>query len=100
MKVYFDTNVFRFIAEKSKQHWYRPYLQSIDALSLRPLRIYPKPISLRSDKQKIEEIAAIVQIANSFEKYPASYRHALELRREIRRLRPRWLQLAPSHGQT
>jgi hypothetical protein len=38
----------------------------------------------------------LVALADEFESYPESWLHALELRREIKRLRPRWLRAVSS----
>src|SRR5262245_11229202 len=91
MKLYFDTNVYSFIAACGESHAVRRFLDAsvhkVQASSRNLVEIYaiPEP-SVRRD-----EVTALITVASAFEPKPQSWLHAYEVRREIGRCRPHWL---------
>ena len=92
MKLYFDTNIYNFIAACDESHTVRRFLDSsghkVQASSGNLFEIYAIPDS----STRRTEISTVVTVASSFEPKPQSWLHAYEVRREIGRCRPHWLK--------
>ena len=88
MKLYFDTNVYNFIAACGESHAVRRFLDNaghkVQASSSNLFEIYAIPDS----SARRTEISTLVTIASSYEPKPQSWLHAYEVRREIRSVPP------------
>jgi hypothetical protein len=48
--------------------------------------------AIESAAEQQQEVRVLVELADQFEEHPQSWLHALEVRKEIKRLRPKWLR--------
>jgi hypothetical protein len=95
MKLYFDTNIYNFIAACGESHAVRRFLDSsghkVQASSENLFEIYAIPEA----SARGTELSTLVTVASSFEPQPQSWLHAYEVRREIGRCRPHWVKKVP-----
>jgi hypothetical protein len=92
MQLYFDTNVYNFIAACDESHAVRRFLDSsghkVQVSSENLFELYAIPAS----SVRRAEVNTLITVASSFEPKPQSWLHAYEVRREIGRCRPHWLK--------
>jgi len=95
VKVYFDTNIYRFITERDEIHRVAMQLNQSGCRLLASAGNLLETYAIKSLTIRSQELEAIIRLGNQFQDHPESYLHALEVRREIKRLRPRWINIAP-----
>jgi len=92
MRLYFDTNVYSYIAAACEEKEVRRLLTGagygIRASASNLFEIYAIP----DNDRRIREVNALTTVATSFEQRPQSWLQAEEVRREIKRLRPSWIK--------
>lgn len=96
MKLYFDTNIYRFISERNETRHVSDLLKRYRCRLTVSAGNLLETYAVKSFDSRAREMNTVVQLANIYDAYPESYLHALEVRREIRRLRRRWLVPAPA----
>ena len=95
MKLYFDTNIYRFITEHGETRRVAAQLRQYGCrLSVSAGNLF-ETYSVKSLAIRAREMETIIQLGNNYQPTPAPYLHALEVRREIKRLRPRWIDPVP-----
>ena len=98
-RLYFDTNIYRFIRSCNEIEQIRRLLAGDEWVLIVSASNLLETYAIESAAERQEEMRALVGLADEFDKYPESWRHALELRREIKRIRPKWLRAVPSKRQ-
>src|SRR2546427_954287 len=95
MTLYFDTNIYNFVAACGENHAVRRFLDKsghkLQASSENLSEIYAIPDA----SARRTELSTLVTVAASFEPKPQSWLHAYEVRREIGRCRPHWVKKFP-----
>jgi hypothetical protein len=95
MNLYFDTNIYNFIAETGESVMFRKFLKKgryrVLASSENLLEIIANPNS----EAQYNAIKTLTTVASYYEKVPMSWRQAQEVLFEIRRCRPQWLRNIP-----
>jgi hypothetical protein len=99
VRLYFDTNVYRFINEIKEIERIAQLLAERDCILVASSTNLFETYAITSPLERERELKAIVALADDFESYPESWWHAVELRREIKRLRPGWLRSVGSKRQ-
>lgn len=92
MRLYFDTNIFDFIAKAKEARAVRKFLDAAkhrvvaSSANLQELWAISKPGLQRT------QLLTLVTVADAYEEKPQSWLHAREVRGEIERLRKDWLR--------
>lgn len=95
MTIYFDTNIYDWIASKDEAKKIREFLNS------QKLRLYISKENLleivanNNKPERRKEIENVIELRPRHEKLPQSYLHSLELHNEIKRVKRNWLKLIP-----
>ena len=92
-RLYFDTNIYRFIRATSETATVARVLTQHDCLLTASSGNLFETYAIQSHDDRRQELDVIVALADEYEDHPVSWLHALELRREIKRLRPKWLRV-------
>jgi hypothetical protein len=95
-QVYFDTNIYSFICATNEVTQVARLLAAHSCVLVASAGNLFEMYAIELLDQQRREVRVLVELADEFERYPESWRHALELRREIKRLRPKWLRLVAS----
>lgn len=95
-RLYFDTNVYRLIRATKETARLARLLAAQDCILIASSGNLFETYAIASPEERQEELAMLVATADEFESHPESWLHALELRREIKRLRPQWLRAVVS----
>ena len=98
MILYFDTNVFNFIADRQECNEVREFLSSYSHKVVASSENLTEMLAIRDDLLRRYRISALTSIATSFEPKPESWHHAFEVQCEVRRCRRRWLKVSPRRG--
>lgn len=95
MKLYFDTNIYSFVASTGEAAELRTYLRRerhiVTASQGNITEIYAIP----DRAVQRSELETLTKVASSYEKRPQSWAHAKEVRNELRRCHPDWLRTRP-----
>jgi hypothetical protein len=98
VNVYFDTNIYRFITERNEIRQVAELLRQFECrLSVSTLNLL-ETFAVKSLTDRSREMETMIRLGNDYPPTPESYLHALEVRREVKRLRPRWLNRGPRRG--
>lgn len=92
-RLYFDTNIYRFIRATSETATVARVLTEHDCILTASSGNLFETYAIQSQDDRRQELKVIVALADEYERHPISWLHALELRREIKRLRPKWLRV-------
>jgi hypothetical protein len=99
MDAYFDTNVYSYVAATGEiaqtREWLADHRFRLVASELNIFEIYA--ISSRSDRER--ELRVLTALAKQYDPYPMSWRQAIEVRQEVGRCHPEWLDRAPRTRQ-
>lgn len=96
MEIYFDTNVYDFIARQQEELIIRNFLDSNNLrVKVSSGNLY-EILATANPDHRLAQVAAVVIIASTYEDFPQSWMHAEEVRSEIARCHPAWLRYAPS----
>lgn len=98
-RLYFDTNVYRFIRAAKEIARVARLLEAQDCTLMASSGNLFETYAIATPEERQQELKVLVTLADDFESYPVSWLHAVELRREIKRLRPRWLRAVASKQQ-
>jgi len=95
MNLYFDTNIYRYITELEETSQVAEILRQHNChLCVSAGNLF-ETYALKSFALQAKEMSSIVKLGSFFQSPPESYLHALEVRREIKRLRPKWIEPVP-----
>src|ERR1017187_2377110 len=92
-RLYFDTNIYRFIRATGDTAAVVRALTEHDCMLTASSGNLFETYAIQSHDDRKQELKVIVALADEYEHHPVSWLHALELRREIKRLRPKWLRV-------
>jgi hypothetical protein len=94
VNLYFDTNVYSFIAAHGEADAVRRLLKDckhrVQASASNLFEVW----GITDRKAQALELKTLTAVASSFEERPQSWLHAQEVRREVGRCRPSWLKAA------
>lgn len=90
MKIYFDTNVYDFIADRGEAQSVREYLGELGGEIQASLENLFEIYSIHDPELCKYQIKVLTTVANSFEQRPQSWHQAMEVWHEIEKLRPQW----------
>jgi hypothetical protein len=96
IRLYFDTNIYRFIRATNEIDQVAALLDTRDCMLLASSGNLFETYAITPPKERSKELSVLVTLADDYESHPESWFHALELRREIKRLRPKWLRAVSS----
>jgi len=99
-RLYFDTNVYRFVSAKGEIERVAELISSHHAVLTASSGNLFETYAIADAEERKQELSALVVLADSFESHPESWRHAVELRHEIKRLRPKWLRQVVSKRES
>lgn len=91
-QLYFDTNIYSFIGAANESAQIAKLLAAHQCVLVASSGNLFETFAIESPDLRQQEISLLVELADVFESHPDSWLHALELRREIKRLRPKWLR--------
>jgi hypothetical protein len=94
MRLYFDTNVYRFITAAGEAAEVRDLLENGNHAVVASNDNLFETFAIVDSIERLTELRTLTGIASTFERYPPSWYHALELRWEIARCRSQWLRKA------
>jgi hypothetical protein len=95
VRLYFDTNIYSFIRARNELAQVARLLVAHSCTLIASQGNLFEMYAIESPDQQQQEVRVLVELADEFESYPESWRHAVELRRELKRLRPKWLSPVP-----
>jgi len=95
MKVYFDTNVYDRISRSGQDVSVLSLIRSRRARVLASDDNLLELLAITDEAARVERIRTLTTVASEFEQTPESWRHALEVRREVNRCRRRWIRPRP-----
>jgi hypothetical protein len=99
MKLYFDTNVYDYIAKCGNAAETRDKLDeqgcSVEASALNLIEIWRIP----NWQARTEHVRTVTAIAREYEQLPRSYAEAREVLAELRRIRPAWVRRFASRDE-
>jgi len=95
MNLYFDTNIYRFITERDETRRVAALLKYFGCRLLVSAGNLFETYAVKSFANRAKEVETIVQLGSRYQSPPESYLHALEVRREVKRLRPKWINTFP-----
>ena len=98
MDLYFDTNVYNFIADRGDSDHVREFLKSRGHNLIASADNLFELLKIRDDSLRRSKMSVLTSVATSFERQPDSYIHAFEIQCEIRRCRRHWLRSSPRKG--
>jgi hypothetical protein len=91
-RLYFDTSVYRFARATKEIAQVARLLAAQDCTLIASSSNLFETYAIATPQEREAELGVLVSLADEFESHPESWLHALELRREIKRLRPQWLR--------
>ena len=95
MKLYFDTNIYRFITERDEAIQVAALLEKFACrLTVSAGNLF-ETWAMDPALDPAREIATITKLGNSYLSPPESYLHALEVRFEVKRIRRPWINPFP-----
>lgn len=89
-RVYFDTNVYRFVGAVGEVSLMRELLDASECTLVASSGNLFETFAIQSERERHAEIDVLVRLARRFTRKPSSWLHALEMRNEIRLRRPAW----------
>ncbi|MHB0911819.1 MAG: hypothetical protein ACYC2Y_00050 [Armatimonadota bacterium] len=93
--IYFDTNVYRFIASCDEVKPVREFLENEGSRILASASNLFETYRIPNREERHKQLLALRELSDSFEQRPQSWYHAKEVRAEVRRCRPSWLRKSP-----
>lgn len=95
MNLYFDTNVYRFITERGEASQVAALFDRYGCrLAVSAGNLF-ETYAVGSSSDRAKEMKTIARLGRDYSPQPESYLHALEVQREIRRLRRQWINPVP-----
>ncbi len=95
MKVYFDTNVYDFLAKSSGGSELRLYLKRNGVYVEMSMDVLHEVARIKDETVKSRSFETIRMIASSYSRFPEGYLEAQEVIRELQRCRPEWVRTHP-----
>ena len=95
-RLYFDTNIYRYINATSEIKPVLALLSAYDCTLFASSSNLFETYAIACEDERSRELRALVTLADAYDDYPESWLHALELRRAIKRHRPKWLRTVVS----
>ncbi len=92
MRVYLDTNVYSMAASLGDVEALHASCKRGGIQVLASAENLLEILAIPDDNDRRREMTALTRIASKFEQTPLSYRHAMEVLYELRRLRPQWVR--------
>lgn len=95
MIIYFDTNIYDYIAETAEEHALRSFLTGCGITVLVSSTNVLEIQATSDPTYRAKQFAALAIVGDEFEPEPQSFLHAKELLDEVARCRPQWLRTRP-----
>lgn len=96
MRVFFDTNIYDFIAKSQEEIRVREFLDGQGIFVIATDGNILETLATPNENHRLFQASAIVVVASEYEKTPQSWHQAEEVLAEIQRCRPEWLRFMPS----
>ena len=100
MKIYFDTNVYRLIRARNELRPMRKLLKAHKCTLTASSGNLFETFAIMASDEAHAELEVLTRLADKLEARPQSWLHAVELRNELRCLRPTWLRSVASTRQS
>lgn len=95
MNLYFDTNIYSFVASTGETAKLRTYLRKEHHILTASLGNVIEIFAIPDRVIQRSELETLTKVASNYEKKPQSWAHNQEVRKELRRCHPDWLRSRP-----